>query len=271
MPRRGPGQGRAEMRAPLVRRDRRPLPLALEDDLLALMQSGRFAVGSQLPAEPELARALGVSRPTLREAIRVLEREGTLTRRRGRGTFVTGRPRLRNTLDRNFGVTQLLTTLGLRPGTRWMGIGRRAATAVECERLRLPTPARLWVVERVRTAGSRPVIFSIDLVPDSVMAGPLVAPLDPPSIYEYLERRGGVIIHHGVAQVRPVLATARLASLLKVRRGTPLLFLEQVDFTDDERPVLLSYEYHDPSAFEITVYRAGPGPTAPPGNPRRTG
>jgi DNA-binding GntR family transcriptional regulator len=259
------------MRAPLVRRDRRPLPVALEHELLALVQSGRFAAGSRLPAEPELARALGVSRPTLREAIRVLERDGTVTRRRGRGTFVTDRPRLRNTLDRNFGVTQLLATLGLRPGTRWVGIRHRAATALECERLRLSPGARLWVVERVRTADGRPVIFSIDLAPDAILAGPLAPPLDPPSIYEYLERHGGVTIHHGVAWIKPVLADARLARLLKVRRGTPLLFLDQVDFTDDDRPVLLSYEYHDPSAFEITVYRAGPGPIPPAAHSRRAG
>lgn len=259
------------MPAPLIRRDRRPLPVALEDDLLALVQSGRFAIGSQLPAEPELAKALGVSRPTLRETIRVLEREGTLTRRRGRGTFVTGRPRLRNTLDRNFGVTQLLATLGLRPGTRWVGIRHRAASALECERLRLSPGARLWAVERVRTADDRPVIFSIDLVPDAILPGPLVPPLDPSSIYEYLERHRGVIIHHGVAQIKPVLADVRLSRLLKVRRGSPLLFLEQVDFADDDRPVLLSYEYHEPSAFEITVYRTGPGPISPAVRARRTG
>lgn len=259
------------MRVPLVKRDRRPLPVALEDDLLALVQSGRFAVGSQLPAEPELAKALSVSRPTLREAIRVLEREGTLTRRRGRGTFVTGRPRLRNTLDRNFGVTQLLTTLGLRPGTRWLAIRRRAAAAPEREGLAMAPGARLWAVERVRTADGRPVIFSIDLIPDTILPGPLTSPLDPPSIYAYLERHAGVIIHHGVAQIKPVLADARLAQFLKLRRGTPLLSLEQVDFTDDERPVVLSYEYHDPSAFEITVYRAGPGPTSPIAHARRAG
>jgi GntR family transcriptional regulator len=259
------------MHTPLVTRDRRPLPVSLEDDLLALVHSGRFAVGSQLPAEPELAKALGVSRPTLREVIRLLEREGTLTRRRGRGTFVTGRPRLRNTLDRNFGVTQLLAILGLRPGTRWIGTRHRVATSLECERLQLSPGARLWAVERVRTADGRPVIFSIDLVPDAILPGPLAAPLEPPSIYEYLERRGGVIIHHGVARITPVLADARLARLLRVRRGSPLLFLDQVDFTDEERPVLLSYEYHDPSAFEISVYRAGPGPIRPASHPRRTG
>jgi DNA-binding GntR family transcriptional regulator len=245
--------------------------VTLEHELLAFMRSGRFAVGSRLPAEPELAKALGVSRPTLREAVRVLERDGSVTRRRGRGTFVTGRTRLRNSLDRNFGVTQLLATLGLRPGTRWIRISRRAATALECERLRLPAAARLWAVERVRTADGRPVIFSIDLVPEGILARPLAPPLEPPSIYEYLERHAGVTIHHGVARIKPLLADARLGRLLKVRRGTPLLFLDQVDFTDDDRPVLLSHEYHDPSAFEITVYRAGPGPIPPAARARRAG
>ena len=51
--------------------------------------SGEYPVGSQIPTENELAEQLNVSRPTVRQALDTLAREGRLTRVKGSGTFVT--------------------------------------------------------------------------------------------------------------------------------------------------------------------------------------
>jgi DNA-binding FadR family transcriptional regulator len=63
--------------------------------LLTVIKLGMVAPGGRFPAERELASRLGISRPTLREAIRELQRAGYVESRRGRsgGTFVTYRPR----------------------------------------------------------------------------------------------------------------------------------------------------------------------------------
>src|SRR2546423_1034025 len=56
--------------------------------------------------------------PTLGEALRSLEDEGVVTRARGTGTFLSHRPRLRNNLDVNFGVTDAIRQAGREPGQR---------------------------------------------------------------------------------------------------------------------------------------------------------
>ncbi len=79
------------------------------------------------------------------------------------------------------------------------------------------------------------------------------------SIYETLERDLGIVIHHGVADFSPVRASRLVASKLRVPRTTLLLYLRQVDFDGEGRPVLSSHEHHLADAFEFTVVRRGPG------------
>ena len=68
--------------------DRRSLSRHAADHLKALIASGSLAPGDRLPPERELAVRLGVSRPTLREAVGALVIMGLLESRQGAGTFV---------------------------------------------------------------------------------------------------------------------------------------------------------------------------------------
>ncbi len=63
----------------------------IAEQLRALMQSGEFEPGSRLPAERDLARQLGVSRPSVREALIALEVEGWVEVRTGSGVYVLAR------------------------------------------------------------------------------------------------------------------------------------------------------------------------------------
>jgi GntR family transcriptional regulator len=237
------------------------LSLDVRERLVSRIASGGVVPGSRLPPEPELAAELGVSRATLREALRLLEDDGFITRTRGAGTFVTGRQRLTNNLDVNFGVTDAIRAAGMRPGTATSEVRRRKAGVEVAERLNLERGAGVYEVERVRTADGRRVVFSRDVVPASLFEGSdeLVPKLAGGSIYELLERELGVTIHHGVASIRPVKADRRMAHLLWALRGALLLHLRQVDTDEDGRPVLYSDEYHLADAFEFTVVRRGPG------------
>lgn len=61
------------------------------DQIRTLIEGGKFAAGERLPGERELAEELGVSRPTIREALIALEVEGLVHIRMGSGIYVTGR------------------------------------------------------------------------------------------------------------------------------------------------------------------------------------
>jgi DNA-binding GntR family transcriptional regulator len=239
----------------------RARPNTTREDLLAWIAKGKVAPGSQLPPEPQLAGELGVSRPTLREALRSLEDEGVVTRTRGSGTFLSHRPRLRNNLDVNFGVSDAIRQAGMEPGQRNAVTSIVPVPVSERDHLGIPAGEQVVVVQRVRTADGRPVVATRDVLPVRLLEGKpeVLQRLAAGSIYELMERELGIAIHHGVASFAPVRATKGLASQLRVSRGSLLLYLQQVDYDQEGRPVLSSHEHHVADAFEFTLIRRGPG------------
>ena len=219
---------------------------SVREELAQRIASGEMPPGYQLPPEPELATGFGVSRATLREALRSLEEDGFLTRTRGAGTFVTHRPRLRNNLDVNFGVTDAIRAAGMEPGSEANQVVERLASPEVARRLAVRSGAPIVAVERVRTADRRPVVYSEDIMPRAIVAdwSDLLERLSGRSIYEYLERDRGIVVHHGVASFRPIRADRTVAGALRVIKGALLLYIRQVDYDDQGRPVLLSNEYH---------------------------
>lgn len=244
-------------------RERARLSFSVREEIAQRIGSGDIVPGSRLPPEPSLASELGVSRATLREALRSLEEDGFVTRTRGAGTFVTHRPRLRTNLDVNFGVTDAIRASGSKPGSEAIRVTEVVASADQGRRLELRHGDRVVVVDRVRTADGRPVVYSRDVLPKSIVGDglDLADRLSADSIYELLERDLDIVVHHGVASFQPVKADRRVASKLRVIRGALLIYIRQVDYDEAGRPVLYSHEHHLSDAFEFTVVRRGPGRT----------
>jgi GntR family transcriptional regulator len=235
--------------------------VSVQDQLKQRIDRGEFPAGTRLPSEPDLAAELQVSRATLREALRAMEIEGLLRRRQGSGTFVADHPRMTNSLDVNFGVTDAIRAAGMRAGIAQGRHWVEPAAASEAALLDLAPGQDVLIVERVRTAEDKPVVLSRDVLPASLVGERpgAVEEMLQRSIYEVLERDLGVVIHHGVARFRPVRADHAVAGRLGVPRGELLLYLWQVDYTADGTPVLSSHEFHLADAFDFSVVRRGPG------------
>jgi GntR family transcriptional regulator len=239
----------------------RPRAVRVRDELTQRIDRGQLRAGTRLPSEPALASELGVSRATLREALRTLESEGLVRRMWGAGTFVADSRRVANSLDLNFGVTDAIRTAGMEAGIAHAHHTMEPATVSEAERLLLQPGSDVLVVERVRTADGKPVVLSRDILPGRLVAKrpELADEMLKRSIYEVFERDLDIVIHHGVASFRPVRADQTIARRLDIARGELLLAIWQLDYSEDGLPVLSSYEYHLADAFEFTVLRRGPG------------
>jgi GntR family transcriptional regulator len=221
----------------------------LLDDLL----SGQLEAGAKLPNENELAERFAVSRATVREAVLGLLEAGYLARRHGSGTYVLGTPRSRHALDATVSYTAMIRAAGHEPGETVIQKGLRIPTELERALLDLDDSESVMELERVRLADRRPVIYSRDRIPATLLRGFPEDALDS-SLYAILDSAG-----HAVARARaellPVLADAKLSRLLEIKRGTPLLHIDQVDYDNRGRAVMLSHEWHVADAFQMVVNR----------------
>ncbi|MBX5451357.1 GntR family transcriptional regulator [Thermogemmatispora sp.] len=241
---------------------RRALASQVRQRLRILINTGIYPPGSRLPNEEVLAETLGVSRTTLREALQGLTEEGLIVRRHGYGTFVNQRlQQVKSSLDHNFGISELIRATGHTPGMRDVVIQTLPAQPSVATRLSLAPQDEVFVIERVYLADQRPVVFSIEFLPATLlqMASYELTDLYSNSLYEFLARQLGLPIHHGIAQLRPLLAEAWLAQKLDLAPGTPVLYVEQVDYSLEQHPMLFSQEYHVADVFEFVIYRRGPG------------
>jgi DNA-binding GntR family transcriptional regulator len=235
---------------------RRSLRHSLAQELRAKIRAGEWRPGERMPSEPELARRRTVSRSSMRAAIAMLEEEGYVRRRHGSGTYVTHRPALPNDLGRNFGVSSLIASTGLEPGTVEEESGEVPAPVAVAEALGVAEGEPVSSLRRVRTAGGRRVVDVTDWCRVDHLA-----PEDLPhvgSIYAALSERG-LAVEHGVAHLAPWNADGDVARRLGVPSGTLLLTIEQVDRTADGVAVLVSREHHLADAFTFTLLRRGPG------------
>jgi DNA-binding GntR family transcriptional regulator len=179
----------------------------------------------------------------------------------GSGTFVTERPLLRNDLSQNFGVSELIAATGLEPGTVAARAAREPAPADVAEAFGIEQGTPLSVLYRVRTASGRRVVESVDWCREELLDPSDLSALGDSSLYEALGAQG-VAVHHGVATISPTVASRETAKRLRVPPGSLLITLFQVDSTVLGEVVLVSLEHHLAGAFEISVYRRGPGEIA---------
>jgi GntR family transcriptional regulator len=225
----------------------------LRDELLEEISSSQLQPGTKLPSEGELAKRFNVSRATVREAVRGLVEAGYVSRRRGSGSYVTERQRMPHGLDATLSYLAMIETAGARAGMRILQAAFEPC-GLDDAPLQLKPGETVLAVERVRTADEQPVIYSLDRIPARLLNTELDLQNLDPSLFALLTSSGHAA-DHATATLRAVASTGQTAKVLGVRRGRPLLYIEEVDYGRDGTPVMLSREWHVSEAFDVRINR----------------
>ncbi|MEU4209392.1 GntR family transcriptional regulator [Streptomyces sp. NPDC026206] len=210
-----------------------PLYFQLSQQLEAAIERGELAPGSLLGNEIELAGRLGLSRPTVRQAIQSLVDKGLLVRRRGVGTQVV-HSQVRRPLELS-SLYDDLEAAGQRPATRVLRRAVEPATAHVAAALGVAEGADVLLVERLRLSHGEPMARLTNHLPVGLLdlEGEV---LETTGLYR-LMRTAGITLHSARQTVGARAATAAEGELLAEPEGAPLLTMERTTFDDTGRAV----------------------------------
>lgn len=234
-----------------------PLHSTIAGRLRKMILSSDYTRGKKLPSEPALSKILGVSRATLREAMKELESEGMIIKKRGSGTYVralTSNLNLSISVPRS--VTALIESLGFLPGTSMLKISIEKIFPDLVEALNLPPDSNVIRIERIRTANSQPVAYTIEIIPEWVMKHmPDANGADNFSITSHIQRKCGIKLKNCYGSMIPFGAVPSVAEKLATDTHSHIFLFEGVTFSTKGDPVIHSREYFAPWIFRMNVER----------------
>jgi DNA-binding GntR family transcriptional regulator len=244
--------------APNIRRE--DLVQRVANALREQILSGQLPAGTRLMPEAEFARNLGISRPSLREAIRILAREGLIVVKHGVGTFTTNETKpILGSLELMRSMTDMIRASGAEPASRDLSIDLIEPPVDVAAELELAPGAKVGRVSRVRLMNERPFAVSKEyLVLDGRQRSfDALRAFAGGSLYEFLRQNLGLPISHSKLRMSAVAADAAMAQILNLRNRAPLLRMRELHFGFDGQPALLTVNYHNAEVIEFTSMRSG--------------
>jgi GntR family transcriptional regulator len=227
--------------------------------LLRLVENGTYEPGEQLPSEADLAAQLGISRPTLREALLNLEQEGVIVRKHGVGTFVAPGygHRLESGLERLESILALAARQGLAPDFADLEVEEVAADGEMAERLGITPGSAVTSVRRAIVVDKKPVAYMVDLVPAAILPAEEIGERFNGSVLDLLRERAEMEMGEVLADIVALNAgdVPHLAEKLKVKPGQAILLIEEVLYDVEGAIVEYSRNYFVPDFFRFHVVR----------------
>jgi len=216
-----------------------------------------LSLGDKLPTEKVMAERFRVSRPTLREALKLLEQEAVIDVYQGKGRFVaTGATlTIARPITKFESVSEMVRSHGYRAQTQLLGFGTVPASAEIAQKLALPEGAALIRIERLRSSGGKALVYSVDWMPRTLFS---------PASDESHDWSGSIVSllreidHSPVASTANVTATHLPEDVVKLHgleAFGPALLIEEVCFAVDGARVIYAKDYHRGSAFSFSFVR----------------
>ncbi|HXM96483.1 MAG TPA: GntR family transcriptional regulator [Candidatus Dormibacteraeota bacterium] len=224
----------------------------IQNTILKRIESGHLRPGDGVASERDLARLHQVSLMTARHALASLEREGVVERRRGIGTFVAP-PKIH--FNKLMSYTEQMASRSLTAVSKVL-----CAKIIDSEqdataRLGLPPTSRIVKIERLRHAAEVPFALETCYLAAAQFSNLLSAQLSRESLFGLLERDYKVELGYADEEIDATAADPRIANLLGVPRGEPLLRIRQVIYSTTGQAIIYVLGFYRSDRHNLVIRR----------------
>ncbi|EYR63411.1 GntR family transcriptional regulator [Actinotalea ferrariae CF5-4] len=228
----------------------------ISEELRGELAAGQYPPGSKLPTESRLGEHFGVSRPTVRAALRELEALGLVRTQHGVGTFVVDKPAIRAGLERMDSITDSIRATGREPGMVYASRVVRPVLPEEAAQMGVPGDTEALELRRTILADGEVVAYSYDLMPTSL----LPAGFDPTemegSIFHFLRTRLNIFPDHGITELHAVTSN-HVGWGPEAAHHHLFVLLNQLHYDATDRLLLFSRTYFIEGRYAFTIVRRG--------------
>ncbi len=235
-----------------------PYYIQLMEILKEKVQQKEWMPGDQIPGEQDLCEQYQVSRTVVRQALRELEFEGVVTRKKGKGTFISHPKISEGLVQKLTGFYQDMVERGLQPVTKVLSQIVTPSNEKVARFLGINPGDKVIDIQRLRYIDDEPIQMVTTYIPYEICPSLATVDLTNRSLYEYLEKECGIFIAKGHRYIEAVLASEQEAQLLGIEHGAPLLMLDSISFSEDGQPIEYYHALHrgDRSRFEVELLRS---------------
>lgn len=234
-----------------------PLYYQLKVWLLEQIDSGRFSPGDQIPTEYELCHQFGLSRGTVRQALKELVAEGRLYLVRGRGTFVAELPQEKWSIATFVSMSEALDRKGVPYETIVLEKKALKADPLVATNLQVEVGEPILFLKRLRTVNQEPFVIYHSYLLEKIAAPLYEVDLNNRSLYKVLEEKCGVRVAFMDRTILVRLATDDEASILQVPPRSAIHVFEELAYDSDGKPVEFGNSIFrgDKSRFQLRITR----------------
>jgi len=253
---RGPAQTEGKLLpASAARSPKKPRYVELADALRADILDGKFAQPDMFPTESELCEVHGVSRFTVREALRRLQTEGLIARRRGSGTVIQPAAARAGALHQPLSNVAEILQYARDTRISYEHVGETRIPRRRCEQLGID-PDGLWYLLRgIRTRDDDQPIAVTEAYLHSDLSD-VARGIDTTgrTIFQQVEELSGLTIARVTQDIQAVAASAEIAAQLGVPRRSPCLRIMRCYLDDHGHIFEISVSHHPGDRFAYAMH-----------------
>lgn len=198
---------------------------------------GEWGENEKIPSETMLAEMLGISRGTIKQAIKQLSEEGILIQIHGKGTFVVKKQLESSAASNLVSIGETLHNGGGQFETKLLEMDIQASEESHHTALQLSEDEQIYYLKRLRYYEDTPVILLENHLPVKMFPELTKFNFDEDTLFNIIEREYQIKIRNGRRSFWAINAEGMTANLLEINEGTPIIFLEQITYSDGGKPI----------------------------------